>query len=53
MALVLPSGTIADLAFGQRQYFRGADGVDATFTLPGLAGIVLTVGMAVDRRSDL
>ncbi|MEC8854438.1 MAG: SecD/SecF family protein translocase subunit, partial [Planctomycetota bacterium] len=46
------AGLIADLALlaNGLVIFGVLMGVDATFTLPGLAGIVLTVGMAVDAN---
>ncbi|MBI1335658.1 MAG: protein translocase subunit SecD [Phycisphaera sp.] len=45
-------GFVADLAlFGNMVVILGAMAmIDATFTLPGIAGIVLTIGMAVDAN---
>ncbi len=46
------SGAVADLALLLNLFFMMAvlTGFEATLTLPGIAGIVLTVGMAVDAN---
>ena len=44
------AGVVAVLALAANGLiiFGFMAGIDGTFTLPGLAGIVLTIGMAVD-----
>ena len=46
------AGLVADLALAANGViiFGAMMGIDGTFTLPGLAGIILTIGMAVDAN---
>ena len=46
------SGLIADFAliFNVIMIFGGLAAFQATLTMPGIAGIVLTIGMAVDAN---
>ena len=46
------AGAIADVALLLNVLFLLAimAGIDATFTLPGIAGVILTIGMAVDAN---